>query len=184
MQFRNDRGDPTLAVIRCSALFLVLAVWGDAISKRATPQAQSAAFAVARASARKHLNSPTPIYGVVLDDLRRKGLYNRPTERHCPLQDGTGPRRFSASHHGGRDDCVAGVVRFELRNPSARHVFEITRHLASTRPKPASRDYSRSSCGVADTQLGPGFRRQTAAETFGASAMLGVALGLIDPSIS
>jgi hypothetical protein len=30
-----------------------------------------------------------------------------------------------ARHDCGRDDCVAGVGGLELRNPSARHVFEI-----------------------------------------------------------
>jgi hypothetical protein len=47
------------------------------------------------------------------------------------------------------------VVGLELRNPSASHVFEITRQLASARPNPAPKDYSRSGCGFADTQLGP-----------------------------
>jgi hypothetical protein len=31
-----------------------------------------------------------------------------------------------ARDHCGRDDCVAGVVGLELRNPSASHVFEMT----------------------------------------------------------
>jgi len=38
------------------------------------------AFAVARSSARKHLNTPVPIRGVVLSELRTAGLYTRPTE--------------------------------------------------------------------------------------------------------
>ena len=39
------------------------------------------AFAVARSSIRRHMTIPVPVYGVVLDDLRRKGLYWRETER-------------------------------------------------------------------------------------------------------
>jgi hypothetical protein len=31
-----------------------------------------------------------------------------------------------ARHHCRRDDCVAGVVGLELRNPGASHVFEMT----------------------------------------------------------
>lgn len=41
---------------------------------------EAAAFAVARSSIRRHLTSPLPIFGVVLDDLRKRGLYYRPTE--------------------------------------------------------------------------------------------------------
>ncbi len=37
------------------------------------------AFAVARQSVRKRLNTPIPIRGLVMSDLRRKGLYSRPT---------------------------------------------------------------------------------------------------------
>lgn len=39
------------------------------------------AFAVARQSARRNLNIPVPIRGVVLTDLRTGGLYTRPTSR-------------------------------------------------------------------------------------------------------
>ena len=41
---------------------------------------EAAAFAVARHSIRRHLNAKIPIYGVVLDDLKARGLYRRPTE--------------------------------------------------------------------------------------------------------
>jgi hypothetical protein len=40
---------------------------------------ESDAFAVARESIRRHLNTPIPIYGLVLNDLRKAGLYWRPT---------------------------------------------------------------------------------------------------------
>jgi hypothetical protein len=41
---------------------------------------ESAEFAVARESIKRHLNIPIPIYGLVLEDLKRAGLYWRPTE--------------------------------------------------------------------------------------------------------
>ncbi len=47
---------------------------------------EAAAFAVARYSIKRHLTQPIPIYGVVLDELRRLGLYRRCHEiRHGPL---------------------------------------------------------------------------------------------------
>lgn len=42
---------------------------------------ESDAFAVARSSARRRTNIPIPIHGIVLPDLRAKGLYWRPTSR-------------------------------------------------------------------------------------------------------
>lgn len=42
---------------------------------------ETAAFAVARETARQHVNGPIPIRGVVLDELKAKGLYTRPTEQ-------------------------------------------------------------------------------------------------------
>lgn len=42
---------------------------------------EAAAFAVARASAQRHLTQPIPVRGVVLSELERWGLYRRPTER-------------------------------------------------------------------------------------------------------
>lgn len=47
---------------------------------------EAAAFAVARSSCRFHLNLPVPIYGLVLDDLKARGLYTRPIEyRKCAV---------------------------------------------------------------------------------------------------
>lgn len=40
-----------------------------------------AAFVVAKQSARDHCIKPIPIYGLVLDELQKKNLYWRPTER-------------------------------------------------------------------------------------------------------
>lgn len=42
---------------------------------------EAEAFAVARHSARKASILPMPIHGLLLDDLRAKGLYTRPTSR-------------------------------------------------------------------------------------------------------
>jgi len=39
-----------------------------------------AAFAVARATCRQHLTKPIPIYGLLLSDLIKRGLYTRPIE--------------------------------------------------------------------------------------------------------
>jgi len=41
---------------------------------------EAAAFAVARSSCKAHLTRQIPIYGLVLDDLIRQGLYTRPIE--------------------------------------------------------------------------------------------------------
>lgn len=41
---------------------------------------EAAAFAVARESCRKHCNLPIPIYGLLLDDLIKQGIYKRPIE--------------------------------------------------------------------------------------------------------
>lgn len=41
---------------------------------------EAAAFAVARHTARSHLTQCTPIYGLVLSDLKDRGLYTRPTQ--------------------------------------------------------------------------------------------------------
>lgn len=38
-------------------------------------------FAVTRSSIQRHLTQPIPVRGLILDDLRTRGLYRRPTER-------------------------------------------------------------------------------------------------------
>lgn len=48
---------------------------------------EAAAFAVARESCRKHLTRPIPIMGLVLNDLIRAGLYQRPFEYRYPAAD-------------------------------------------------------------------------------------------------
>lgn len=42
---------------------------------------EAAAFAVARHSILRHLTQLIPVHGLVLDDLRERGIYTRPTER-------------------------------------------------------------------------------------------------------
>jgi hypothetical protein len=56
-------------------------------------------------------------------------------------------------------DCVAGHVRFELRNVVANYPFEKPRRFAAIQPNFGHGDHSRLSCGVRDTQLGAGFCR-------------------------
>jgi lipopolysaccharide biosynthesis glycosyltransferase len=41
---------------------------------------EAEAFSVARESIRAHLNLPLPVHAIVLDELRSRGLYQRPTE--------------------------------------------------------------------------------------------------------
>jgi hypothetical protein len=48
---------------------------------------ESDAFAVARESIKRHLNVPVPIYGLVLNDLRKAGLYWRETEKRPSAAD-------------------------------------------------------------------------------------------------
>lgn len=45
------------------------------------------AFAVARQTARYHLNTPVPIRGLVLSDLQEAGLYTRPLEYRASAAD-------------------------------------------------------------------------------------------------
>src|SRR5262252_1741361 len=54
-----------------------------------------------------------------------------------------------------RLDCLAGHVRFELRNVGANYPFERSHGFPGIKPKSGHRDYSRLSCDVGDTQLGP-----------------------------
>lgn len=48
---------------------------------------EAAAFAVARESCRRHLTRPIPIFGLVLDDLKARGLYRRPMEMRPSAAD-------------------------------------------------------------------------------------------------
>ncbi len=50
---------------------------------------------------------------------------------------------------------MAGHVRFELRNVGANYPFERSHRFPGIKPNSGHQDYSRLSCGVEDTQLGP-----------------------------
>jgi hypothetical protein len=52
--------------------------------------------------------------------------------------------------------CLAGHVRFELRNVVANYPFESSRGFPRSEPNSGHGDHSRLSCGAGDTQLGPG----------------------------
>src|SRR6516164_2923932 len=56
-----------------------------------------------------------------------------------------------------RPDCVAGHVRFELRNVVANYPFEKSRRFGGIQPNSGPGDHSHLSCSAGDTQLGAGF---------------------------
>src|SRR6516165_2592850 len=58
-----------------------------------------------------------------------------------------------------RPDCVAGHVRFELRDVVANYPFEKSRRFAAIQPNFGHGDHSRLSCSAGDTQLGARFCR-------------------------
>jgi lipopolysaccharide biosynthesis glycosyltransferase len=47
---------------------------------------EGAAFMVTRASLEYRINSPLPVYGLVLSDLQRRGLYTRPIEYQTGIE--------------------------------------------------------------------------------------------------
>jgi hypothetical protein len=55
-----------------------------------------------------------------------------------------------------RPDCVAGHVRLELRNVVAKYPYEKSRRFPGIQPNSGHRDYSRLSCGVAETVISAG----------------------------
>ena len=56
-----------------------------------------------------------------------------------------------------RRDCLAGHVRFELRNVGANYPFERSHGFPGIKPDSGHRDCSRLSCSAGDKQLGAGF---------------------------
>ena len=64
-----------------------------------------------------------------------------------------------AAHDPQRRDCLAGHVRFELRNVVANYPFESSRGFPGSEPNSGHGDHSRLSCSAGDTQLGAGFCR-------------------------
>ena len=55
-------------------------------------------------------------------------------------------------------DCLAGHVRLELKNVSAKYPFERSRRFPEIQANSGNADRSRLSCEVGDTQLGPNAR--------------------------
>src|SRR5262245_44871848 len=70
------------------------------------------------------------------------------------LQAGLGPQRR---------DCLAGHVGLELRNVVANYLPERSLKFPGTRPISGTRDYSRLSCDIGDTQPIETVRRARAA---------------------
>src|SRR2546429_4034451 len=70
-----------------------------------------------------------------------------------------GARAIFAPSRGRISHCVAGHVRFELRNVDANYPFESSRGLPGSEPNSGPGDHSRFSCSGGDTQLGAGFCR-------------------------
>jgi hypothetical protein len=68
--------------------------------------------------------------------------------RHRRLLRARRKRRRSSANGWWRPDCVAGHVRFELRNVAANYPFERSHRFAGIQPKYGHRDCSRLSCGI------------------------------------
>lgn len=58
---------------------------------------EAAAFAVARDSIQRHLTLPVPVYGVVLSELQKRGLYTRKMEKRIGQWTGADGRSWSSS---------------------------------------------------------------------------------------
>jgi hypothetical protein len=58
--------------------------------------------------------------------------------------------------------CLAEHVRLELRNVGANYPFERSHRFAGIQPNSGHTDYSRLSCSIEETQLGPRARSQQA----------------------
>ena len=57
-------------------------------------------------------------------------------------------------HSPQRPDWLAGQTGFELRNVVAKYPIGKVAQIPGIQPNSGHRDYSRSSCGIGDTQLG------------------------------
>src|SRR5215471_10059030 len=95
----------------------------------------------------------------------------RPKFRKLDVRDSVTPRKSSGMSHvflqarntPQRRDCLAGVGGLELRNVVAKYPFERSHRFPGIQPNSGHRDYSRLSCGIEDTQLGPSARISAAA---------------------
>lgn len=74
---------------------------------------EAAAFAVARDSVQRHLTLPIPVYGVVLSELQKRGLYTRKVERRVGQWTGTDGRQWSSSEPVLWDDISQWTMATE-----------------------------------------------------------------------
>ena len=81
----------------------------------------------------------------------------------CWRQPGKHSRSWRSHLGWARPDCVAGHVRFELRNVVANYPFESARGFPGSEPNSGHGDHSRLSCSAGDAQLGTGFYRGSSA---------------------
>jgi hypothetical protein len=92
--------------------------------------------------------------GAVPIEKARRVRVHRKTDRRFDWPD---VLRLPSSHLGcGRPDCVAGHVRFELRNVVANYPFESSRGFPGSEPNSGQGDHSRLSCGAGIRSSGLG----------------------------
>src|SRR6516225_9355501 len=72
----------------------------------------------------------------------------------CNCLSVAGDRGWQARTASTETDCVAGQVRFELRNVVANYPFESSRGFPGSELNSGPGDHSRLSCSGGDTQLG------------------------------
>jgi hypothetical protein len=115
------------------------------------------------AFAAKAATTTIPIVFILSEDPVRLGLV---ASIPRPGSNATGINFVSGElgakrldHSRPRPDCVAGHVRFELRNVVANYPFESSRGFPRSEPNSGHGDHSRLSCSAGDTQLGAGFCR-------------------------
>src|SRR6516165_9937738 len=73
----------------------------------------------------------------------------------CNWLSAAADRGWQARTAPTETDCVAGHVRFELRNVVANYPFENSRRFVGNQPNSGQGDHSRLSCNAGDKQLGP-----------------------------
>src|SRR5215470_5652238 len=118
-----------------------------------------------------HENQPSVFNARSKTSRQKNGLGDRSPEwAPPPPLSAHGDQAISAKRRGAtrfkrypyvsswRPDCLAGHVRFELRNVVAKYSFERAHGFPGIQPNSGHRDYSRLSCGAGETQLGPNAR--------------------------
>src|SRR5262249_8327294 len=85
-------------------------------------------------------------------------------ENALPLYTQGGSRMPELGPYGSVRGALSNERPYrDLRNVMARYPFERSHRFPGMQPNSGHRDYSRSSCGVEDTQLGPSARISAAA---------------------